>query len=128
VTPVPPPAPGTTTPSQLPPGCVITSAGLQCPQLPPGCVITSGGLQCPPTGGVQEETGGSTPTPTPTPTATPGGGVQQESGRSPAPVPVARPLPIRRLAFTGHSDVAVALLGAALLAGGLALRRRSSSS
>jgi hypothetical protein len=116
----------------VPPGCVVTSAGLQCPQLPPGCIVTSAGAQCPsltpapvPTQAALGVSVTSTPTPTrtPTPTSTPRKGTEPKPPPASAPPPRNSGVPI--LAFTGHDAFPLALVGTALLAAGLLLRRRS---
>ena len=103
----------TTTPAQVP--------------VPPGCVLTSAGLLC----NTPTPFPTTTPTPVPTRTAVPTetadddeGEVKNEESDSGdiSPQQVSQ-VPVRRLAFTGIQVWLTFLSGLALVGGGVALRR-----
>ena len=111
-----------TAPAQEP-----TPTAAQVP-VPPGCVLTSAGLVC----NTPTPFPTTTPTPIPTRTAVPTetpdddeGEVKNEESDSGDTSPQqVRRVPVRRLAFTGRRGVAdAALSGLALVGGGVALRR-----
>jgi hypothetical protein len=117
------------------PDCVITSSGVNCAS---GCIVTSAGLSCPGGGEVLPAapvSGGRDETRRPTPVgqvraerkAKAERKAEAERNVSPTTISRGEETTAQDLPFTGSPMPAWLVLGFALLAGGLLLRRRISS-
>jgi len=92
--------------------------------VPPGCVVTSAGVVCNTPTPFPTATVVPTRTAVPTETADDEGEVKNEESDSGDTSPEqVRPVPVRRLAFTGIQVWLTFLSGLALVGGGVALRR-----